>query len=61
MGERKDEPLRVQFDPQVRLDFEASKISIDAGLVAYRELDWKLGLTTAAGQFLTEQRTGRNI
>jgi len=61
MGERKDEPLRVQFDPQVRLDFVGSKISTDAGLVAYRELDWKLGLTAVAGQFLTEQRTGRNI
>ncbi|MEN6548205.1 MAG: hypothetical protein ABFE07_19365 [Armatimonadia bacterium] len=35
MGERKDEPLRVQFDPQVRLDFAGSKISTDAGLMAY--------------------------
>ncbi len=47
--------------PQVRSDFVGSKISTDAGLVAYRELDWRLGLTAAAGQFLTEQRTGRNI
>ena len=60
MGERKDESLRVQFDPQVRLDFGGSKISTEAGLVAYRELDWKLGLTAAAGQFLSEQRTGRH-
>jgi hypothetical protein len=61
MGERKDEPLRVQFDPEVQLDFVGSKLSTDAGLVAYRELDWQLGLTAAAGQFLTERRTGRNI
>ena len=61
MGERKDELLRAQFDPEVQLDLLGSKISTDAGLVAYRELDWRLGLTAAAGQFLTERRTGRNI
>ena len=43
------------------LDSVGSRASTDAGLAAYRELDWKLGLTAAAGKFLTEQRTGRNI
>jgi len=53
--------LSVEFDARVRLEFVGSKITSDAGLVAHRELDHKLGLTAAAGQFLTEQRTGRNI
>jgi hypothetical protein len=61
MGERKDESLGVQFAPEVRLDFAGSELSSDAGLVAYRELDWQLGLTAVAGQFLTERRTGRNL
>jgi hypothetical protein len=61
MGEREDESLRVQFDREVQLDFVGSKISTDAGLVAYRELDWQLALTAVARQFLTERRTGRNI
>jgi len=61
MGESKQEQLSVSFDPRVGLEFVGSKITSNAGLLAYRELDEKLGLTTAADQFLTEQRTGRNL
>jgi len=45
----------------VRREFVGTKITSAAGLRAYRELDEKLGLTTLAGQFLTEHRTGRNV
>ena len=61
MGESQQEQLQVSFDGRVRLAFVGSKITSDAGLVAYRELDEKLGLTASASQFLTEQRTGRNL
>jgi len=61
MGESQQEQLQVSFDGRVRLAFVGSKITSEAGLVAYRELDEKLGLTASASQFLTEQRTGRNI
>ena len=61
MGEGKEEQLRVDFDARVRLEFVGSKLTSDAGLLAYRELDEQLGLTGAAGQFLTEQRRGRNV
>ena len=61
MGESQQEPLSLEFDALVRLEFVGSKITSDAGLLAHRELDEKLGLTDMADQFLRERRTGRNI
>ena len=61
MGESQQEQLSLGFDARVRLEFVGSKITSDAGLLAYRELDEKLGLTKMAHRFLTEQRSGRNV
>src|SRR6516165_7273183 len=58
MGDRPTEPLRPQFDRRLRLRFFGAKVTSDAGLLAYRELDDALDLTrTAAGQ-LQDSRTG---
>ena len=45
MGEAKPEPLRVDFDRRVKLEFHGSDISSDGGLLPYRELDHALELT----------------
>jgi hypothetical protein len=61
MGEEKNEGLRLDFDQRIRVQFLGSKITSDAGLLAYRELDERLGLTSMAAGYLTDTRTGKNI
>ena len=48
MGEARKEALRVDFDSQIKLEFHGASVTSDAGLVAYRELDEMLGLTTSS-------------
>ena len=61
MGDDEKAPLRLQFNPKVRLEFHGATITSDAGLLPIRELDDVLGLTPIARDYLQESRSGCNI
>ena len=60
MGDCPTEPLRPQFDRRLRLRFFGAKVTSDAGLLAYRELDDALDLTRTAAGELQDSRAGQN-
>ena len=60
MGEARKDALRLDFDRRLKLEFHGTKVTSDAGLLAYRELDEALGLTSAIESELRDIRTGKN-
>ena len=60
MGEARKDALRVDFDSQIKLEFQGAAVTSDAGLVAYRELDEVLSLTAMADDLFRDPRRGKN-
>ena len=60
MGESKVGVLRLDFDRRLKLEFHGSKVTSDAGLLPYRELDDAVGLSEIVGDVLTDTRRGKN-
>jgi hypothetical protein len=60
MGEGKRDVLRVNFDRELKLEFHGVKVTSDAGLLAYREIDDVFGLTDMITCELSDNRTGKN-
>ena len=58
MGERREDALRVTFARRVKLKFHGTKVTSDAGLLAYRELDNALGLIEMVDSKLVDIRKG---
>ena len=57
----KQRALRVDFERSLRLEFHGSRVTSDAGLMAYRELDDAMGLFEPVEPLMDDPRTGRNI
>jgi DDE family transposase len=60
MGDAKAGPVRLSFNPQLRVEFHGSTVTSDAGLLLPRELDEHLGLGALIERHLSDSRTGRN-
>ena len=60
MGDTNKDDLRVGFDSRLKVKFCGSKVTSDAGLLAYRELDEAFGLTEMGADLLTDSRQGSN-
>jgi len=60
MGETRKDALRLNFDHKLKLEFHGTKVTSDGGLLAYRELDDALGLTSSVDSELRDIRTGKN-
>ena len=61
MADLKGEGLKLGFDGSLRLEFHGAKVTSDAGLLAYRDLDEALGLFDRVPFVFHDSRTGRNI
>jgi hypothetical protein len=60
MGDAKAGPIRLSFNPQLRVEFHGATVTSDAGLLLPRELDERLGLSALIERHLIDPRTGRN-
>ena len=59
-GEAREVALGLAFDRRIKLEFHGSKVTSDAGLLAFRELDDALGLSQITADLLADTRTGQN-
>jgi hypothetical protein len=60
MGDATSGPVRLSFNPQLRVEFRGATVTSDAGLLLPRELDERLDLNALIEQHLTDPRTGHH-
>ena len=60
MGEKESEPFQLTFNGFLKVAFQGSRITSDAGLVLVRELDERLGLETIIAAHLSDSSHGLN-
>ena len=60
MGELQTAPFQFTFNGFLKVAFQGSRITSDAGLLLVRELDERLGLATLIAEHLSDSRQGLN-
>jgi len=54
MGDATSGPVRLSFNPQLRVEFRGATVTSDAGLLLPRELDERLGLSALIERHLSD-------
>ncbi len=60
MGEKESEPFQFTFNGFLKVAFQGSRVTSDAGLILVRELDERLGLEAINAEHLSDSRHGLN-
>src|SRR5258708_2789244 len=60
VGDAEIGPIRLSFNPELRVEFRGATFTSEAGLLLPRELDKRLGLDALIERHLTDPRTGHN-
>ena len=60
MGETRKDALRVSSDRVIQLEFHGARVSSDAALFPFRDLDEAVQLTVSSAAELFDFRPGRN-
>ena len=60
MGALQTEPVQCTFNGFLKVAFQGSRITSDAGRILRRELDERLGLATLISEHLSDSRQGLN-
>ena len=60
MGEKESEPFQFTFNGFLKVAFQGSRVTSDAGLILVRELDERLGLEAILTEHLSDSRHGLN-
>ena len=60
MGDKESEPFQFTFNGFLKVAFQGSRVTSDAGLVLVRELDERLGLGAIITEHLRDSRHGLN-
>ena len=58
MGDATSGPVRLSFNPQLRVEFRGATVTSDAGLLLPRELDERLGLSAMIERHLSTRPPG---
>jgi len=60
VGETQNRPFQFSFSSFLKVDFQGSRVTSDAGWLLDRELDERLGLSQLISDNLTDARHGKN-